>query len=252
MPATPKTKASELIEKINALLHQEERDEFTLRKIRKGAENLRQSDAFNAYVSLGMLASLENDADGMRTNHLAALKLQPNDPNANFNYSTSLNNLSFYSEARGYAEIACNGARESLEYLSLLIDISLKIGRIRDARKWLERFQLLSPKKANENESLILDANELLDDSGVSDENVEQLLEFSLSVLRRQDVIPKRFEIATLTDDESRWLNFTIIIPQQPREVVSLDFEVAEQLARSEVPSQVTDAVIVTFSSEVG
>lgn len=251
MPGTPKTKASELIDKLNDLLHQEERDEFTLRKIKKEAENLMSSDAFNAYILLGMLASLENDVDAMRKNYLAALKLRPNDWDANFNYSTSLNNLCFVSEAREYAEKAYNGNRGNLTSLSFLIEISLKSGRIREARKWLKHFQALSPEEVNEDESLILEAHEMVVGSRVSDEYVEQLLELSFSIMRRNDITPKNFEIEILTDEESRWLNFTIEVPRPPAEVVNLDFEAAEQLAKSKIPTQVTDAVIVTFSSEV-
>ena len=98
MSAAPKSKTSKLIEKMNDLVNRRDRDEFTLRRIKSEAEKLRSSDAFNSYILLGMLASLANNVDEMRLNHLAALKLQPNDPTGNINYSTSLNNLCFYSE----------------------------------------------------------------------------------------------------------------------------------------------------------
>lgn len=252
MSAAPKTKASKLIEELNVLLHQGERDEFTLRRIKSEAEKLRSSDAFNAYILLGMLASLENNVDEMRMNHLAALKLQPNEPNANFNYSTSLNNLCFYSEAREFSVKAYLGGPGNLQILSSLIEICVRSGRIREARKWLERFQALSPKKVNENEGLILEANELLDDGCVSDDEVEEILELSASALRSNKVIPNRVGIETLSDEESYWLNYMFEVQRPPADIVELNFEAAERLANSEIPARATDAVIVTFTSAVG
>lgn len=249
MPATPKTKASELIEKINALLHQEERDEFTLRKTKSEAENLRSSDAFSAYVSLGMLASLENDENGMRKNHLAALKLQPNDSNGNLNYSTSLNNLGFYSEAKEYAHNAYEGNRGNSTILSYLIERCFKSGRVSEARNWLEKWETEFPKGACESKEIILKASKLLDSHGVNDDDVEKLVNLSSSVLHRHQIYPHRAKTETLTDEESHWLNYTLEVQRPPEEIVNLIFESAMELAKSNIPSQVTDAVIVTYSS---
>lgn len=249
MPAAPKTKASELIEKVNALLNREERDEFTLRKIKIEAEKLRPSNAFSAYVLLGMLASLEDDVDEMRANHLAALKLRPNDPVGNLNYSTSLVHLGFYSEAREYALKAYEGNRGSATFLSLLIDRCYKSGRVQQAKGWIHEWETLNPEQDHDLKNSILAANELLKEDGIGDEVVEELVELSLDVLRRNNFHPDGVDIEFLADEDSRWLNYTFIVRQSPDIIVNLIFESAKELAMSNIPSQATDAVIVTNSS---
>ena len=121
MPIKPKRKASELIEQLNLLLHQESRDEVSLRRIRREAEALRSTDATGAFNLLGMLASLEQDAAGVIDNHSKALAMNPNDPEANIHYSTSLNNLGYYSEAREYAKKAYLANPAELFVLNYLI-----------------------------------------------------------------------------------------------------------------------------------
>ena len=96
-----------------------------------------------------------------------------------------------------------------------------------------------------------MQAGKLLDDYGVSDDDVEKLVTLSLSVLHRHKIYPHRERIETLEDEDSDWLNFTIEVSRPPAEVVNLDFEAAEQLAKSKIPTKVTDAVIVNFSSKV-
>ena len=252
MSAAPKTKASKLIEKMNDLVNRRDRDEFTLRKIRKEAEKLRSSDAFNAYILLGMLASLENDVDEMRLNHLAALKLRPDDPNANFNYSTSLNNLCFYSEAREFAVKAYLGGPGNLQILSSLIEICVRSGRIREARKWLRKIEKLEPEVVIENKNIILEAYDLFSEFDVSDDDVEEILRLSLSALHHNKVVPTKIIIETLSDEESYWLNYMFEVQRPPADIVELNFEAAERLANSEIPARATDAVIVTFTSAVG
>ena len=251
MPAASKTKASKLIEKLNALLHQKERNEFTLRKFRKEAENLRSSDAFSAYLLLGMLASLDNDVDKLRKNHLAALNLRPDDPDANFNYSMSLINLCFYSEARVLAEKAYQGSRGNLKYLSFLIEICLKSGRIREARKWLHKFEELKPEVEIENKRIIQEAFGLLSEAHVSDDEVDEVLEMSSSVLRHNKIAPNIINIGTLSDEYSYWLQYLFEVEETPENIADLNFDVAMRLAESIIPAKVTNAVIATFTSAV-
>ena len=251
MSAAPKSKTSKLIEQMNDLVIRRDRDELTLRRIKSEAEKLRSSDAFSAYILLGMLASLEYNADEMRANHLAALKLRPNDSNANFNYSTSLNNHCFYSEAREYAEKAHLGDPGDLQFLTWLIEKSLNFGRIREARKWLHKSEELKPKGVNEYKNIIVEAYELLTEIDVSDDEVEEILEISASALRSNRVTPNKINIETLSDEDSYWLNYMFELQRPPAEITDMNFEAAERLANSEVPARATDAVIVTFTSAV-
>ena len=249
MPVKAKTKASQLIERINALRRQEEMDEFTLRKIRKEVEALQLSDAFNAYILFGSLASIEQDLDGVRDNYSKALKMRPDDRDANINYSISLNNLGFFTEAREFAEKAYPADQADLVLLDYLINRSWVSGRIRDAQKWLERWDIVNPKSANELTEFISNASELLDENGVSDDDVERLLQLKISVLHKQKIYPSRSIGETLEDEDSCWLNYFFEVRLPPKEVVELNFKAAEKLAKSDIPTYVTDSVIVTFTS---
>ena len=249
--AKPKSKASQLIEQVNALRLQEERDDFTLRKIRKEVEDLRATDAYSTYMLLGMLASIEHDINGVRKYHSKALKMHPNDLEANTNYSTSLGHLGFYTEAREFAEKAYLADQADLELLDFLIEQSWVSGRIRDAHKWLERWDAVTPKDADPRSEIISEASELLDEDGVSDDDVEKLLQLKMSVLHKQEIYPSDSLIDTLEDEESRWLNYFFEVRLPPKDVAALNFEAAKKLALSNIPIYVTDSVIVTFTSAV-
>ena len=249
MVAKPKSKASQLLKQINALRIQEERDEFTLRKIKKEVEDLRATDTIAAYILLGGLAVIERDVAGMRDNYSKALKMHPDDVEAIINYSTSLLHLGFYTEARVFAEKAYLADQADLEILDYLIDRSWVSGRIRDARKWLERWDDVNPKNAHARAEIISDATELLDEDGVTDDDVESLLQLNMSVLHAQMVYPSSAVGETLEDEDSCWLSYFFEIRLPPKEVVELNFKAAEKQALSDIPIHVTDSVIVTFTS---
>ncbi|MCZ6533586.1 MAG: hypothetical protein O7A08_11565 [SAR324 cluster bacterium] len=251
MPIKPKRKASKLIKQLNLLLHQESRDEVSLRKFKKDVESLRSSDAFSAYILLGGLASKEQDVEGMRENHSKALKIRPKYPDANINYANSLKHLGFYTEAREHAQRALLADHTHLPTLNDLIEMCLFSGRIREAKKWLRNLRRIKHEKANESRKLILRASELLDECGVSDDDVERLLQLKMSVLHKQKVYPARTIADTFEDEESAWLNFFVEVNVSPAKAVELNFKAAGELAVSDIPPYVTDSVVATFTSVV-
>ena len=251
MPVKAKTKASELFKLLNVLFLGEDRDEFTLRKIKKETEALRSSDAFAAYILLGGLASLEHDVEGMRRNHSKAIKIRPDDPDANINYASSLKNLGFYTEARKFAERAYLADQTYLRTLNDLIEMCWASGRVREAMKWLRRWKLEEHGKANDTREATIRATELLDENGVSDDEVERLVQLKLSVLHKEKIYPSRSIGVPMEDEESRWLNYLVEVRLSPKEVVELNFKAADKLAKSDIPTSVTNSVIVTFTSAV-
>lgn len=101
----PQTQASKLIERLNALLQQEERTEFEFAQLKRDARELLQADAFHAYIAMGIVACLEGDIPNCRDNHLKAIRIQ-NNALANKQYANSLCNLGLMFEAQSYFDQA--------------------------------------------------------------------------------------------------------------------------------------------------
>jgi len=166
-----KPAAARLIERLNVLLGEKNRSPFVLSTLKKEAQALLKTDAFHAYVVLGMIACLEQNVDEMHKNHLKALNLYPHEPLASINYAASLANLGFNSEASKQYRKAYQLEPANLNVLSGLMEALTFAGQVREARKLLVNdWKKKSPSSPYEREDLVMHLAEFLDKQEISDD----------------------------------------------------------------------------------
>jgi len=248
MKPQPEPKANRLIKRINRLSLEKTKSPFAIKSIKREATGLIKSDSRRAYMALGMLACLEGEIGEMRDYHENALRIS-SDYSTNFNYATSLSNNGFFQEAQKYALIAHEKEPSDIDCLSLIIKDNVAKGRFREAFDWLEKFKKVFPDKEVGVESFVSSSIVFLDKNNISDDDVEHIQNIAITLLHQRELYRSEITCRFLQDEDSEWLNFVIKVELLPTEVVDLSVELAEKLARENLPAHVTSCVDVMYTS---
>jgi tetratricopeptide (TPR) repeat protein len=236
MAVQPATKITELLEQANALLHQEVRDEVAIRRLEQEAKRLANADPVASHAFRGMLAALKRDPIAMREHFRVALSVAPGDVNVARNYSVCLNNLGYFSEAREMATKAYELRRGDLDNLDRLIRFSFASCRFDLAVEWLAEWAKLSPKEPHTVETDGRQIHAFLEAGHVEAQDLERLLQLTMSVLHDAGIYDVAGTPRILEDDESAWLSIWISIDQPVERVLELNLALVSRLV-SEYPA---------------
>jgi tetratricopeptide (TPR) repeat protein len=242
----PKTKAQELEERIMVLAAEPHPSEFVIRGIKKDAEALRKDDPILAAAALGFIASFEKNVVEMRRNFEFALGRRPNDFTFHFNFGNSLLRTDFYSEARDHFLNAVELAPSQPEVLNAAIEACLWTGWLSKAADLTDRYHRLSPDKP----SPYTRVAELLDvarRNKLSDHEIEALLDTAVSVLAASNASTKAIQPKVLSDEESSWLSYHLVVAEPVETVVDLNVILAERLAENQPRLPADKFVTVMF-----
>lgn len=251
MAPTPKTKAEDLTERANAFLAREEQDQFTLAKLKREAVDLIKSDPFDAHIVLGMFSAAEKEIDQVRKHYGTALKIFPNDFSGNHSFSSALIFLGYLSESLEFAEKACQQRPEDGEVLADFLDGLMFSGRLQEAESTIEKLLKLKQELPENTVTQVRDGAKFLRENGVADDDIGQLVDLTVSVLRERLVLFEKSRFEVMEDEESEFLGFLFEVHRPVEEIVELNYEAAKKLAAAPELDDTGDFVIGSFTSSI-
>lgn len=226
------TNNHQLLQELHRLRSKRDLDPLTLARLQREAQNLLTVDALNTHLLLGTLASLTGDLDNIHTNHQQALALLHSD-NARVwhNYATALEEIGYFAAAVEPAIKAYTYDHKCLSVTKILA----KAGLFHRAAELIRQDQLAD-------DFLIVRTAQFMDQHGVSDTELQQLIEIALAVLHAHqffDFDADRVIIPGFAEDEnSQWFRYVIKINRSVEEIVDMEYELACQLAEDDLPTK--------------
>ncbi|VAX19797.1 hypothetical protein MNBD_NITROSPINAE02-2166 [hydrothermal vent metagenome] len=231
MTAQPKLKLNEIVEKINKLSLADRKNTFLLGQIKRDAQTLRKNDALSASIILGMVASIENNIDEMRSHHENALRINESDFFANINYAASLWKTWFLSEANDYYLKAYETNPSDYRVILNLVNNLLFMGRFKDANSWLIKLEKQFPDGQRDAKKFIEEALDFLNENKISEKDIKSYLDLAVSVLHSQGIFFTGRDVSFSEDEESRSISYEIKLDLPVRQIVDLNWKFAEKLA---------------------
>jgi|GEM_PF-2035952 len=231
------TKSNQLLQELSQLLHSTRNiDQFTLKRLQKEAQSLLKSEALNAHLFLGALAGLQGERSSVHENYKQALTLAPTNPNNAIvlnNYITSLLDIGSFSEA---VEPVIKAYDYKLPISEIVTTILAKAGLFHRAAELIRQDHLVVAA-----DSFIFRTERFMDQHGVSDAELQKLIEIAISVLHAHQFFDFRFtKIITefAEEEDSQWFRYVIKINGSVEDIVDMEYELACQLAEDDLSTE--------------
>ncbi len=247
----PQTKATELIDRLNALKKNGVANDIALADIKRKAKELIDTDAYYAYIVLGMAACIEGNLEQTIANHRNALRLRDT-AHANAQFSTSLNNLYQHDMALPYAEKAYRLAPDDLHILRLYIATAYYGFRFLTAKRLLADWNRRSPDEPYPNEAIIESAARFFMENGLDDDGAASIGKAFSEVVSQRKIVIETSRTAFLSDDGNAWLDRRYHIQGTVNDAVDLNIELAERVAKIAPPEAMLTIVARFTCSNAG
>ncbi|MHC8404275.1 hypothetical protein [Pseudomonas sp. TMB3-21] len=177
--AVAKTICEAVLEELNAYSTSATRpDRFTAARLRREIAKLEQADFMAAHLCLGILYTIERDADAALSEFEELLRYTPDDVNLHQNYAHSLAKLRMANAANVHYRIAADGAAESTEFLIDLAETSQIICRPQEFMEVLKRNKHKADEETlskNIDVKRIIRISNLFEEAGLSDDDANSV-----------------------------------------------------------------------------
>jgi tetratricopeptide (TPR) repeat protein len=245
-----KTKAEELMGEAAALAAQPHPSQFEIKQLERKAKSLLKQDAAKASDVLGFVAALEYDEAAMRKHYQRALELNRGNAMTRAHYAHALARLNFPAESRDQLLLAIEIDPTDLAYLDAAIGGCVESGNIAKALDLVGRFNRLSPDKPSRFTRNVTTALDFIRQHDVSEGEIATLMETALEVLRSARASSVRLDHGILTDEDSTWLNYDLIVAEPVEKVVELNTVLCRRLALLDPPLVAEEHVLVMFLTD--
>jgi len=225
------TKTNQLLDEMNSLRFKQHIDEFTLLRLEREVQKLLQIDPFNAYQFLGMLAVFREDIANVHKYYETASKLATTSGEKNIllnNYAASLCNMGYFSKA---VKLSDDITDSSIEIVKP-VKVFFSAGLFHRAANFIRKHSL-------ENDNFIFAVEQFMNEHGVTDEQLQKLIEITISVLHKHQFFNFRnaVHIEFSSDESSIWLSYIIKVDRSIEEIVEMDYELACAIAEEDFPT---------------
>ncbi len=230
------TTSNQLLQELSQLHSMRNIDQFTLKRLQKEAQSLLKSDPLNAHLFLGALAGLKGERSSIHENYKQALTLAPTNPNNAIvlsNYITSLLDIGSFSEA---VEPVIKAYDYKLPISEIVTTILAKAGLFHRVAELIRQDHLVVAA-----DSFIFRTERFMDQHGVSDAELQKLIEIAISVLHAHrffDFRSTRIITEFAEEEDSQWFRYVIKINCSVEEIVDLKYELACQLAEDDLSTE--------------
>lgn len=236
-----------LNEIVNSVSSKEQPSEFTIQGYKSKARSLMKTDAFNSYIILGIIGSLERNPHEMRENHSKALNINPHDMIAVGNFAVSLHRLGYFDEAykhMQYANEVCQGSDPFT--VAKLALYSLCNGFISEALDAYNHLLKLKSEYEFGGNRLFEDLEKFNSNHELDDRKTNILLRTVQNILNLNEIYYFNIDTSVNHDENSSWLSWVIDTNLNPEEVMELNVTLSTQLADLEL-SDIQDNVVARF-----
>lgn len=224
------TKASELVEQINAIRCADEADDLVLRRIERDAQKLMAADPEGAHTVLGAVAVLQGRIDDVRRHHDIALQQSGHSAQACRNYSVSLMDLGEMIEAFEAARESFRRAPDDGDVLRHLILASLESAHFREARDHCDRWNTLFPGNPSLHEPSAKALAGAVERDVFQEESVREVLQIAHDIRRATKVV-LLLDTAILVDgSEPDSFLYKLRIPLSPTRAADLNERLADRI----------------------
>lgn len=135
--ANTKSKYDEIFDTINHFFVTGNYAAFDVKKLKKDAEKIKDNkDLAAGFELLGMIASLENDVDGVHSYHKRAVEQSGGDAGRLANYSKSLTSLGRFHEAYRFASVGYQKDPSSISVLDALVHATCALNKREEFNKY--------------------------------------------------------------------------------------------------------------------
>lgn len=249
MRALPHPKTNAIIERINALqaaspyfIDSEKISDMTreFRLIKRDIDDLFNADARSAWEATGAWKALIGDWDGVRDAFRASLTLGDSGTNR-MNWVINCLSLGMFSAARSaYAD----AGKPETGYFGRLYGFGVRAGAIEQTVRFAERAREMNILWDESEMQEVAEANVILREAGVSDEEVSRHLDVAGVVLRRHrlraDIHPRVIN----AEGFFRGVTFAFPVPVSVSEVFEMNMELADEEAQAGVKKDVAFDVV--------
>ena len=232
------TKASELVEQINAIRCADEADDLALRRIERDAQKLMAADPEGAHTVLGAVAVLQGRIDDVRRHHGIALQQSGHSAQACRNYSVSLMDLGEMIEAFEAARESFRRAPDDGDVLRHLILASLESAHFREARDHCDRWNTLFPGNPSPHEPSAKALAGAVEREVFREESVREVLNLVHDVQRAEKVFLVDTAVPVGGSEPDSFL-CKLRIPLSPTRAADLNERLADRI--TDRPDLMTD-----------
>src|SRR5258708_29024852 len=248
----PATKGNQLIKDINAVLanapHYIAQDDFWFRRMLAEAEKLKSVNRPEAYNILAQLYGLAGDARAAEQYIDTAIKLR-HDPAVIINKAVILSNLGFFTAAQEPFKL---GASPREGQFTSNWKLGLCVGYFHTLSDFVVEAKRMNLDLSTIDTSLISRGARLMDEIGVTDEQLGRALDVAGSILREERLffVGHGPDISVWDDDAlERHLSLIFKLPVEAAKAIALDEELGHRLFEKcgDLPSE----LMIHFESGV-
>jgi tetratricopeptide (TPR) repeat protein len=246
----PKTRAGELLDKINTLSADDRGNEFLLMSLaREARQVLGTGEIAFGNMMLGALAAMRQDVSQARAFHEKAVNAEPRNPDILINYAISLYRLGALDDSIEMANRAWKLDESREDVHELLVQLTSSGGRLRDAAQCLREVNSMPESYTAD----IKDAASLLAERGISDDAASAIVRAAFAVVPPLSLESVGNRVAA--DDETKWVDFALKVNGSLEKIMELNFTFAERMAELTLDSEIgraSSAFVVRFTRNIG
>jgi tetratricopeptide (TPR) repeat protein len=243
----PKTKAEELFKQVNGLSLDDRKSGFMLKRLTKEAQSIASVDPVVSSMCLGIISFFENKHDDAMRLFSNALKISPGDSLPVQNYAVILFQMGFYKESLQYANTAYKLNKADTDCLDTAIFANNLNGNFDTVHELLLR----ASKLRLNSDHITMDNNilQFMRSNSISPSDFVKLQDTAYSLLHSRNIFIMKPSLEILEDEDSMFLSYEILIDKPVMEIVDLSVMHARALAQEPSLLEISDKVIISFTS---
>lgn len=249
----PRSKASDLLNRVNALAGAPDVDDLQLARIRRDAESLKAHDPAGAFTVLGILSFLQRDIPAMRHQHGMACKLA--DAERYFevctHYAISLMNAGLAWEAMEQARNIWEARPDDLAALDLYLDAAFTSLHLATADSLIREREKRQPGRDDERLGAMKQVIRVAQERGFFANELAQIPR-AIAPLFEDGLFVSQTQIAVSGEGGDTWLDMIHYTNRSPEAVADLNVMTAEMVVEAGVPDEIMMFVVMRFTRQAG
>ncbi|NJO17969.1 MAG: hypothetical protein HC877_20255 [Thioploca sp.] len=228
---------TEFWEQINHLIAMDTRDSVILSQLKNKVHDILTIDAYEGYIALGILASLEGNVEAIHSYYQQAIENFSRKPELVASYAESLARVGYFSLAAELMLEAYYLSPSTLNYLDKAIQLCGIVGRFYFVGELLRIREKINRRPAhpfaNNAEKII----QWMKKTKVTDEQLEEIINLALSLLQQYPILiaPRHVEISL--DEDQQKFYYKIHLAERTETIFEITTQLTQQIIAAGLPT---------------